>query len=379
MEPLNHSLNRLFLVLICSLPLRADVLSFFNPSTSYTPNRVYFSSQLFIANDTISLKEFFSDWEADYRPKSGKNIALESLRVDVGGVFYKDFYIGYLYRYDVFIKTQKDFTDLYYLAKNKKPFLKGNHYNLDLHIEGVKESGIMIAKRVMLYHDNSRQLSLGVGVSLLLGHDMQEGDIWGGADTPSQKVYEITAQSSYHYTTNYLYYLDVNQATGLGFGSDISLTYHDSEYDFDAAILINDLFSKIYWDGLPYSYVNIETKNKSYDADGYVKYAPSISGVEQYRDYTQRLETKIALSFEKGVYETMRVGAGVSFAYGEYFPYLRLRQKLSKEQYVALSYENRFGSFGVDYHDKYFYLGVSLDALSTALAAGLRAGFSYSF
>jgi hypothetical protein len=359
--------------------LRADVVAFFNPSASISPHRLYFNTQEFIANDSISLKEFFGDWKANYHPKSGKNIALQSLRVDVGGLFYKDFYIGYLYRYDIFIKTQKDFADLYYSVKNKKLFPEGSHYNLDFHIEGIKESGIMIAKQVELYHDSSRQLLLGMGLSLLFGHDMQEGDIWGGADTPSQKVYEITAQSSYYYTTNYLYDLDVNSASGVGFGSDISLEYHDREYEIDATIMINDLFSRIYWDSLPFSYVNIETKNKSFDADGYVKYSPSISGLEQYRDYTQTLVPKIALLFEKGVYADMRVGVGVNFAYGDTFPYIRVHQSFSKERDLTLSYESYFGSFGIDYHDKYFYLGASLDALSTASAAGLRAGFSYGF
>ncbi len=379
MEPLNHSLNRLFILLVCSLSLRADVLTFFNPSNAYIPHTLHVNAQEFIANDVISLKEFFGDWESRYHPKSGQNIALQSLRVDVGGVFYKDFYMGYFYRYDVFVKTQKDFADLYHTIKNKEDFPIGRTYKLDFHIEGIKESGLMIAKSVKLYHDSTHQLSLGLGLSLLFGHDMQDGDIDGSAHTPSEKVYEITSHSTYDYTYNYLYDLDVQSASGVGFGSDISLEYHDSAYDLHMSIMINDLFSKIYWKDLPYSAVDIETKNKSFDSDGYVKYAPSISGLEVYRDTTQTLEPKVKLSFLKGVYHDMQVGAGVSFAYGENFPYLCVAKDFSKWQNVALSYESRFGSFGVDYHDRFFHLGISSDALSDASALGLRAGVDYRF
>jgi hypothetical protein len=355
------------------------VVAFFNPSITHTSNTLHTEIQEFIANDVISLREFFGDWEKHYHPKSGQNIALQSLRVDIGGFFYKDFYMGYFYRYDVFIKTEKDFADLYHKIKNKQDFPVGRAYNLDLRIDGVKESGIMLAKRVVLYHDRNRQLHLGVGLSFLFGHDMQDGYSAGSAYTPSEKVYEITAHSAYNYTYNYLYDLDVSDASGVGFGSDISLVYHDSDCDFDASIVVNDLLSKIYWRDLPYSYVAIETKNKSFDSDGYIKYAPSISGLEEYRNTIQTLEPRVKLFFEKGVYHDMRVGTGVSFAYGENFPYFCVAKDFSKWENIALSYESRFRSFGVDYHDRFFHLGVSSDALSDASALGLRAGFMYRF
>ncbi len=379
MIPLNHFLRLLVLLYICSLPLRADVLQFFDPTKEHKSSVLTSQLSYFIANDPISLEEFFGDWQAHYHPRSGTNIALQDMRVDIGGNFYKEYYLGVFHKYNVFVKTGKDFSDLYYTIKNKKDFYHDRDYLLNLDIEGIKYSGMMISTRSLLYHNSENTLLIGGALSLFFGHDMQEGTVRGSATSPSEKIYQVQAQSTYHYTHNYLYDLDVESANGVGYGGDIALAYTNSLYGFGVKVIANDIFSRMYWSDLPYSSVDIQTENKTFDGDGYVKYSPSISGVEKYIDFTQHIEARYKLVLEKKIYKGVVFSGGIMRTYGENFPFVRFDEALSASQDIGFSYESRFKSFGLDYRYKGFMLGVATDALSNFSAFGLRGSFQLQF
>ncbi len=376
MIPLNHFFKHLFLLGICSLFVRADVLSFFDPSKASSFNT---SFSYFLANDAISLKEFFGDWKSHYHPKTGENIALQDMSLQIGGSYYKGYYLGLFHRYDVMIKTNRDFTDLYYTIKNKKKFHHDRGYGLDLDIYGLRASGLRIARDMLLYHDSQARIMMGVGGEVFFGHDMQEGEIRGHGISTSEKSYHISASSRYNYTKNYLYDLDVSSANGLGYGLDFAISYENSVYGFVAKLIANDIASRVYWKDLPYSFVDIETKNKSTDADGYAKYAPSIHGLERYRDFKQKIEPRYQLKFSQKLFEKGMLSAGVSHAYAENFPFIRWDEVLDDAQKIGFSYESRFGSFGIDYRYKDFALGVMSDSLRDFSSFGLHAAWQVKF
>ena len=379
MEPLNHFLRSLLFYCICTLSLRADVVPFFDPTTKHKSSTYNLNIQEFIANEPISLTEFFGDWEHSYHPKDGKNIALQMLRVDVGGEFLEDYYLGYFYQYDVFIKTNKDFSDFYHTIKNKKEFYHDRNYRLDLTLEGIQESGLILSKRFSLYHDSVHRLLVGAGVDVRFGHEMQDGFIQGSASSPSQKRYVAQGSSRYHYTQNYLYDLDVGQASGFGYGGAVALDYYNRALSFGAKVVVNDIFARMYWRDLPFSKVDIQTKNKDIDADGYTTYHPSISGLEKREDFTQKISPRVKVVLEKELYPYVKVFVGLERVYGENFPYVRFSEQLDDNQEVLLGYENRFHTFGVDYRYESFMIGVSADAFSHFSALGLRASFQHQF
>jgi len=355
------------------------VLHFFDPTKEFTPSSLTLSSSYFIANDPISLEEFFSYWKGHYHPKDGQNIALQDARVDIGGNFYKDIYFGIFHKYNVLIKTNKDFTDLYYTAKNKEDFYHDRDYLLNLDIYGIKQSGIVISKNSTLYQDDEHSFKLGGALSLSFGHDMQEGSISGEATSLSEKVYQASAESRYHYTHNYLYDLDVLSASGIGYGADIALAYTNTKYDIGLKLLANDVFSRMYWKKLPYSFVSIQTENKTLDKNGYLIYSPSVSGLEKYTDFTQHIEARYHFSIKKKFYDYVVLSCGLERVYGENFPYIRFDEAVSQSKDIGVYYETRFKSFGFDYRYKNFFLGFSTDALSHFTALGLRGGFQLSF
>jgi len=375
------SLKYFFLLLLPFTVLKAEVLQFFDPSGSRDVKNLHFQSAYFIANDPISLKEFFDDWSQDYHPKKGENLALQDFRLDIGGTFLQDYYFGYYYRYNVFIRTNKDFTDFYYTAKNKLPFERQKNYRLNLEIEGVTENGLLLSRSFLLLNDTQEKLTIGFAFSVAFGLDMQNGDVSGTARILNKKSYEIDAKTNYYYTHNYLYDLDVKNSDGFGFASHFALSYVNHYYQFYAKVIVNDLFSRMYWSDLPYSYVNLQTKNKSYDENGYVKYAPIINGVERYTDFTQKIDPRYKMMIEKEfVPHQIRLLAGAEYAYAHTFPYLGIEKAFfDGNHYAGIKYESRFKTVELSYRNRYFSIGIASDALHTFSAFGLYGNFIYRF
>ncbi len=360
-------------------PIHAGVIQFFDPlQSSYEPKSIKLQYQGFIADDPMAIKDFLDDWHGKYTPESNQNIAILDSRFDFGLNMDKNYYLGYFYQYNVFIDTQKDFTDLFYAVKNKNDLQEGRSYALDLDIDGIKQHGLIFSADRVVYDNDKYSITLAGSFYLSYGLDMQDGYISGDAKALGAKDYEIGAYSSYYYTHNYLYHLGVKDAHGYGYGTHVGINFENKEHLFSVKFLVNDLLSKMYWKDLPYSKIEIETKNKSYDKDGYVKYSPSIKGLEVYRDYTQNLERSYKLEATM-MFDNSKVIGGVDSKYSEYFPYIKVLYAIDDMQTVEVLHESRFGSFGLGYGYKNFSISVLADDFSDISSFGLNSSFFIKF
>ena len=366
-------------LLALTMALKAEVLHFFDTKKAYHEDTLYLQTGYFIANDPVSLKEFFDKWKNDYHPRNGINLALQDFRSDIGTVVAKKYYLGLYHRYNVFIKTNRDFTDFYRTAKNKLPFDDLRTYDLHLKIEGIKESGILLFRQKTLHEDEESLLKVGAAVHMGVGHDMQGGTIDGSARVLNAKSYEIDARSDYYYTHNYLYHLDVDRSYALGAGVDLSLYFRSMYYRYEVRLEVSDLLSRMYWFDLPYSYVNIQTKNKYYDENGYVKYNPSINGVEKYVNHTQTISPRYELTFRKSLMSDVSVSGIFAYGYDTFFPTLEVEKVFTQAQKLLVSYDVRFQSWGVGYGNEFFSIKLIADGFSHPSAVGVGARLAYRF
>ena len=382
MVHLNHLIkHKLLLAFLAGSSLfttssNAGVIQFFN-----LPNDLNQSLKtelnLFIANDPVSIDAFLHKWHGKYTPNDSKNLAMLDSRVDIGG-FINDYYVGYFYQYNVFIDTNRDFTDLFYNIKNKNDLISGRDYNLNLDIKGIRQHGLMLAKSVDIYKDKSSEIRFLGGFYLSYAKHMQEGFIKGSARTNSPKDYDIDASSSYYYTHNYLYKLDTDASHGFGYGMHLGLTYEDRKNSWGLKFLVNDFLSSVLWKDLPYSKISILTKNKTYDDQGYTQYSPTINGLEKYKDYTQKLDTSYKLEATKKI-DNFHLRGGIDSKYSDFFPYVNLGYVFDDSKLLEVSYESRFGSFGVGYHSEYFNINLSADDFTDVSAFGLSSSFIFRF
>lgn len=354
--------------------LYAEPIHFFNPLQKDHPT---FQMKSFIANDPVSLNAFFNDWERDYTPKEGENLALLDTRADIGGTF-DTIYIGYFHQYNIIVKAKKGFTDFYYAVKNKISLEVGNNYDLTSEIEGVGQHGLLLAKNYQLYSNDDARILLGAGIYASHGYMGQDGSLQGAAAATASNDYDIHAKASYYYSENYLYDLSVNNPNGFGYGMHFGLAYQNDLHGVGVMFLANDVAAAMHWNDMPYSYVVLETENKSYDEDGYVNYAPSISGLEKYKDTTQtirpRYKVETSLALENG-----SIHVGMDRTYQINFPYIGVSYFLNDADILTLTHESRFGSFGIGYENNYFGLSLSLDSLDEPSAVGLVCQYNYRY
>ena len=368
-----------FLLLCITSHLQGEIIPFFNPTSTYKKNEATISVQGFIANDPVSIKDFFDDWEGSYSPESGDNIAIEELRVDIGTLVYDKYYIGYFYDRNMLGRTNRDFADAFHAIKNDLEFNTQQHYDLELELEGIEEHGLMISRNIPLIDTDDHHIILGASAYLSYTTDVQKGSLSGNGSISTDQTYSATASTDYYYMNNLLYDLDVIETSGIGYGLHLGLFYENKSYGFDIQLIANNLLSRSHWKNLPFSHVDIETSNQEINDDGHIEYNPTISGLEVYRDYTQHITPKYHLDVKKHFSHQIDLKAGIDIIDNVEIPYISVAKTWNKTQKVELIYEHRFKSKGIKYQDENFSLSVMSDGFNRASVLGISGSYIYRF
>lgn len=66
-------------------------------------------------------------------------------------------------------------------------------------------------------------------------------------------------------------------------------------HQYSLRLGVSDWPARVYWHDAPHTKATANSRTKEYDANGYVKYSPAISGVESTENFTQTLSPRIAV------------------------------------------------------------------------------------
>ena len=377
--PLSISGKSLFLLLCFSSQLHSEIIPFFNPTATYNKNEATINVQGFIADDPVSIRDFLDDWEGSYTPANGDNFAIEELRVDVGTVLYDDYYVGYFYNWNYLVVSNRDFTDFYYSVKNDIKFATEQNYNLRVNIDGIEEHGIMISRNIPILDTEEHLILFGASAYVSYATDTQEGSLLGTSSIKTDQTYDANGYADYYYTKNLLYKLNVEDTYGIGYGIHFGLFYVNKQYDFDIQLTANNIGARTHFKNLPYSHVDIETKNQEINDKGHTEYNPTISGVEKYKDYIYKIPSKYHVDIKKHFSYEIDLNVGVDIIDNLNIPYISVSKIYNNTQKIELIYENKFHSKGIKYQDENFMLSVISDSFSNVSALGVSGSFTYHF
>jgi len=329
-----------------------------------------------LTNDPFTLKDLLLNGiKGKEHAKNGDNIALAVGRFDLGYGDKKYGYLGYTYREEIFIEATKDMVDLLYQATNKVDLPVGKYYDLYLLLKAYKMQGITYSNYLELYNKNGCYINIGAAVEGLYATDMQDGYISGNATANSTKDYSFYGISNYNYTHNYLYDLAVNPSDAYGYSSHFSIFIKKGKFKF--LFLANDIFSKLYWNALPYSDVYLSSANKTYDEDGYVEYQPLLKGKDGYSKYKQSLMQKYRVSTSYKYKKNIIFGLGSDYMESIYMPFFDCTYIWNKDASLQVGYETRFGSFSVESHYKGFNIGINTDDFFQPSTLSLSIGINF--
>lgn len=358
--------------------LHAQTLTISNPALiSDVHEEIHASLDAFIATEPVSVKEFFDDWNGHYSPKSGTNLALASVRMSVGGGM-GPWRLSYLHRLETMVVASRDLVDLVHSDKQNENLKIGRDYRLDLSVRGFEADGIELARRVDLLDQSGFVLKGGLAISLLHGKKLQSGSAIGTAQALSATDYNYNGIIDYYYSRNYLYDNTMEVPQGYGATVDLGLqAVWNGRWLVEAAA--ND-FGFIRWSDAPYTNATITSATKAYDENGYVRYNPTITGLEIYRNMTQSLDPKYFLKTQY-LGSTISPFVQLTSTRGYFFPELGTSIALTPTSSLTAFYETRFGTTGLRYTGHYGYISLQSDTLglSNASAAALMCGFSYAF
>ncbi len=299
--------------------------------------------------------------------KSGK-FAFTHNQFEIG-VRKNDFEFSYFYRYDYYLKFNKDTGQLAYLQRNDLPLPQNTHYNVYLRPNHLRAWGLSAA----YFYEVNPQLSIKTRLNYLRATHTTDGYLKGQLNTLNDG-YQAQLYLNYGYSRDTLLDRAEEDSDGHGTSLDIDLHWQVNKQlniDFSG----RDILSFIQYRDLTYTTATANTDNISFDQNGSIDAKPTVSGVERYRDQTQRLASRYSLH---GHYQLDSQHALTSelFAYDRHvFPRLGYQRQWRDKQW-QLSYDLRSDAWGLGLGGQYFNLHLRTDELNWEDAKTLELNFS---
>ena len=277
-------------------------MSGFNPTyLADTPDGLTVQARTFWANSALPLRSiYFDKWEEGNFSPDTVNSADTWWQADTG-IVYNSWRLAALYRGELFLETNRDTIEVLHLIETRQKLPVGRTFSIDLEAEGFSAYGIELAKGLNL-DGILPGLRTGIAVRYLNGEMIQNAKIMGSATPTGPKTYDFDLLLDYTYDRSIIYRRrNTVPGRGDGFSFDVGLDYAWKE-KFGGSLLVRDLFGRIFWKDMPYTYADATSEVKTYDNHGYQTFRPTIRGFEGYRSFTQKipLKTDIDLWYREG-------------------------------------------------------------------------------
>lgn len=337
-----------------------------------------FSGQYFEASDYTSVRHFSDDWRGPYTPRDGKNLAVSFARADVSAR-HDSWSVGYFYRQDILLESNRDMTDIVYANKSGTPVQVGRTYYPSLAMNGFQAQGVRLDKAFAWNEANTLDVTFGVGASLMKGQRTRMGQAQGNAlSTTTGYPYNVNltdADSQKTYP-----FMPPGEVSSLGYALDLGwrLQWQDGKR---LDIAINDLLGEIRWKNLPQTTMIANSATATHDAQGYIAFNPTVSGQNMRVAMTQKLDTKGSIQFHAPLADGMSANLGTEWIKDNLFPRLGVEYATAHGIEVMADYDTRFRTFGLGatWHEAYLAARTQSMNFDRSRGYGVEAGLLLKF
>jgi len=187
------------------------------------------------------------------------------------------------------ITFESQTAELLHTVANHLPLLVGNQYPIELKAKQYTFQGVRTDYQLF----SSPAFQLRLGGTYIVGEDLLDGSTQGTVTATAANEYEFTnVLLDYRYRKDDLFYNETPPPEGRGYAFDFDLTWKP-DARLELQMHASDLLGRIYWHNAPYTVAHIDSDTKTYDADGYVRFNPTLSGNQGGRDFTQTLNSQV--------------------------------------------------------------------------------------
>jgi len=264
------------------------VVLLFLVSNSASANSIYFNIESDNLSEPVSVDGALHEWRGGFYDGDR---AYTHDRIETGWRRGK-INMGYVRRFDYEVDMNADTAEFFYRVKNKLDLTAGRVYDVDFSVRNSYSHGIHIQYWLL----ERERLKLQVGVSLLQGISLTEGNVNGRASVLSNSDYDFDVGLDYFFTKDVIFNLPVDSPSGYGLGNDVYFYFRINSKQ-STEITARDILGAIYWLKTPHITAQVSSDTKTYDQDGWVRYDPVLSGRKSYRGFTQMLPMRVDIKW----------------------------------------------------------------------------------
>ncbi|MFY9260051.1 MAG: hypothetical protein WAO71_06005 [Gallionella sp.] len=347
-----------YLLLLIANTSHADLLGLSNPADMAGKQGlgVYSSVNYLMATDYTSARHFNGNWSGSYSPRSGTNLAMGAVRIELGAT-YDSWRLASIYRLEEFIEASRDTVDMIYDNKQHLTVPAGKTFNTSLRVQGFEVKGLRLDKGFNMAIHDEIGLSLGIGISLLQGRRARFSDVSGTAtSTATGYTYNALLNDSNSRAT--YPFIVPGTPEGAGYALDVGAKIAWAQ-GAHLDLAINDLLGQITWRNMPNTLETANSATLARDPSGYIYYNPVLSGVNAINRQTvvQKLGAKAHGRFTYPI-DNFEVFLGSNWIMGYWLPELGTGYRINEHWKAAVDYDTRFKTIGLGIQHQYGRLSV---------------------
>jgi len=340
-------------------------------SSNVSSNEVtpFVRASFFYNTEPIGYKAFIDDWD-DHFWGGRKAIGLTSLEL---GTKLDRWQFTLFQRSVSYLKFHAETAEVLYLINNKLPLSPDRRYRVDLEVKHMLADGVKINREVL----NTTKFGWNVGVALLSGRKILDGTLIGYVSAKTESDYDFdNINLDYYYSVDKIFNHEAKNPLGQGISLDTSFEWKPNE-QFKANWFIGDLFAFIDWQAAPTTIAQLESDNKTFDENGYVKIDPILKGRQSEKDFRQYLPLYSNLSTETKLTQYTSLLLGIKYTYVKSFADIGVAFSHLNNLDIQTSYVLNVQAFSVAISNNYFNMRIALDDIDVSKTRFLE--FSSSF
>lgn len=332
----------------------------------------------FAGNDPLAMREYQGNWQGAYHPRSGRNLGLLSQRADVA-LQAAGWRVSAFQRQEMLIDSSRETVDLMRLHKTRAQAPAGQSFAVDVSYQAFNATGWRVDKAWQWHVADEKKFTFGIGYSMLEGHRVRTGAYNGFMSSLGAGNYSYALGFNDADTRKTYPFQTPGQPEGHGQSWDVGVALKNRD-GLRVDFLANDLLANIRWHDIPSTIANANTGVTTTDADGYIVYAPALSGRNFRRDFTQKLPPRYVVATELPWHDFTVFGS-LARQQGISFPLAGATWAFAEKWRLQADYDFRFGSAGLKLTSPIAFIALRASqwSLPEASAYGLSAGMHWGF
>ena len=342
------------------------------PVSSDSAWRVKALATQFEASDATPVRALSGDW-LQYQPREGRNIALQSARLELTASRAR-WEVGAAVRSDIVIDGARGAFDIVHAYRQKLTPASGSSFDLEATAQGVIWAGLRGARTWVLRPGADHGVQLTTALTLLSVRRIQLTQVSGSAQYSSAAGFDFKAQTTQQDSHVQFGSYGKAGAVGSGYTTDIGLLWQPSPRSF-VNFSISDALSQLRVKQVATEQMSASSSTRLLDSNGYLDYQPLLNGQDSAQDVSLRLKRKTSLSAGIRVDLTAStsalVGARWEHMAGISMPSVWAAVPLSAGLNLQLDADTRFKSFGVGVASRYGALMLRSQSTSVSVSRAL--------